>query len=118
MLHLLDDLIEEGIYYYLYGEDYLDEVGKDERISRKLLIDIKKAVKRIEVSKYMKFTLSERYGKEEIYNMIKILEYKEVFILCIVYNPKSSEFCMIFKGSPNDSSLERFINDFLEMESY
>ena len=118
MLHLLDDLIEEGTYYYLYGEDYLDEVGKDERISRKLLVDIKKAVKRIEVSKYMKFTLSERYGKEEIYNMIKILEYKEVFILCIVYNPKSSEFCMIFKGSPNDSSLERFIKDFLEMESY
>lgn len=118
MLQLLDDLIEEGTYYYLYGEDYLDEVKQYQGISRRLLIDIKKAVKRIEVSKYMKFTLSERYGKEEIYNMIKILEYKEVFILCIVYNPKSSEFCMIFKGSPNDSSLERFINDFLEMESY
>ena len=54
----------------------------------------------------------------DVRNMIKILEYKEVFILCIVYNPKSSEFCMIFKGNPNDSSLERFINDFLEMESY
>ncbi len=115
---MLDDLIEEGTYYYLYGEEYLDEVKEYKGISRMLLIDIKNAIKRIEVSKYMKFTLSEKYGKEEIYNLIKILEYKEVFILCIVYNPKSSKFCMIFKRSPNDSNLERFINDFLEMESY
>lgn len=118
MLQLLDGLIEEGTYYYLYGEEYLDEVKQYQGISRMLMIDIKKAVKRIEVSKYMKFTLSEKYGKEEIYNLIKILKYKEVFILCIVYNPKNSEFCMIFKGSHNDASLERFMNDFLEMESY
>lgn len=46
---MLDDLIEEGTYYYLYGEEYLDGVKEYKGISRMLLIDIKKAIKELKL---------------------------------------------------------------------
>lgn len=101
----------------VYGDVYFEKINRNSQMNRKTFINAKQNINSIDVIKYVKFQVKERYSCKEIYELYLMIKDKNKVLLTF-YNPRKNECCFIFVGSDEDYELEDFLERFLEMENY
>ena len=112
---LLIDKTKNGAYYLVLDDIYFEEIEKDTIINREIYFLARKEIKPLSIIKYITFNVKEKYSTKQIYDLIQILR-RYTNIIVTIFNPKMKEVFLLFVSNKDDSLLEYYIKDFLELE--
>lgn len=114
---LLNEKTKKGSYFLLGDDIYFEEMEKDTVISRDVLVESRKKLKQFSVIKYISFKTNKDCTTKAIYNLIQTLK-ENTTIIVTIFNPIDMECSLIFIGNKNDSILENYIRNFIELGGY
>ena len=103
---LLIDKTKNGAYYLVLDDIYFEEI--ENFLARK-------EIKPLSIIKYITFNVKEKYSTKQIYDLIQVLR-RYTNIIVTIFNPKMKEVFLLFVSNKDDSLLEYYIKDFLELE--
>lgn len=112
---LLIDKTKNGAYYLVLDDIYFEEIEKDTIINREIYFLARKEIKPLCIIKYITFNVKEKYSTKQIYDLIQVLR-RDTNIIVTIFNPKMKEVFLLFVSNKDDSLLEYYIKDFLELE--
>lgn len=112
---ILINKTKKGSYYLLKDDIYFEEISSDTVITREVLTEAKRILKRSEVIKYITFSTKEKYSPKQVFELVQLLGQKTNIIVTI-FNLKEKECNLIFISNEDDFLIEHYIQEFLELE--
>lgn len=112
---ILENKAKSGAYYLMFDDIFFEEIEGKRNISREFYLESKKVTRSIDIIKHISFNYKEDYTTKDMFDLLEILR-NYAMILIILFNPNKKECDLLFIGNENDFEIERYINDFIELE--
>lgn len=106
---------KENTYYLMYDDIFFEKIKKKENISREFYTISRRITNSKNRIKHISFKLKDYYTIKEIYELVELLRRKTIILLTL-FDEKINECDLLFISNENDSEIEHYINDFIEIE--
>lgn len=113
---ILKNKAKYGVYYLMYDDIYFEEIKPKENISREFYMVARRYSKNSSIIKHISFNYKEDYTTKDMFELLNKLR-RYATILLILYDSKDKECNLLFIGNDEDYKLEKYINDFVELEA-